>query len=164
MTCHFSRSLLFGGVLIFAGLAPAGISAAPTVVSCSPTKVKAALSILDSSTTVQSFVNMPEAAVNFVQGGKKPSCVIVRFSAEVAAAQNTAMFVRAVLDNATVAIPSPQQFTVNQGPIFAFAAHSYDFVFPSVTPGTHIVRMQYGSSNGEDVRMQNRATIVHFAP
>ena len=66
--------------LLLALLPPAAAPAAPTVVTCAPTKLKVAVSLLEPSVTESSsFVTVPETHVGFTQGGSSKSCVIVRF-------------------------------------------------------------------------------------
>jgi hypothetical protein len=154
--------LLCGGVPIFAALTPSTASAAAVSFTCSPTKVNGSASALvDTSTTSGTFVNIPEAAVNFHQGGVSASCVIVRFSAE--AYSNNLVIVRAYLDRTTAALPNEVIYT-GHDPNFLVRVRSYEFVFPSVAPGNHTVRMQFRSGDGESALVTRYNTIVQFAP
>ena len=74
MTTRVLGPLLCGGLLMFAVLTPATAPAAPVSFACSPTKVKGSASALDGSLkTSTTYGNIPEATVNFVQGGASAS-------------------------------------------------------------------------------------------
>jgi hypothetical protein len=161
MTIRFVGPLLCGTSLLLALLTPVVAPAAPTTVSCSPTKVKIVASSLQNiSKTVGDYSNIPEAAVAFTQAGPAASCVIVRFSteAEVPGANNVA--IRAFLDNASSAVPALIYYSGDNGG--TRSAHSYEFVFPSVTPGAHTVRMQFSSTGGTIVTLHRHTTVVQF--
>lgn len=164
MTIRFIGPLLCGGLLLLAVLTPATAPAAPVIFHCSPTKVKGSASALDNSTTTSTtFVNIPEATVTFTQGGAHASCVIVRFSA-VAMGGSDNIFVRAFLDQTTAAIPDDVRYTRSQS--FTSEAHSFEFIFPRVAPGSHAIRMQFRaeSSGGGGVTVDRHTTVVQFAP
>ncbi len=76
---------------------------------------------------------------------------------------NNIVFVRAYLDNTTAALPFEVQYSGDDGN-FAHA-HSYEFVFPSVAPGAHVVRGEFRSNlNGNTVTVLRHTTVVQFAP
>ena len=160
MAMNFSRSLIAGSLLSVA-LVPVEAPAAPTVFSCSPTKVIGVASVAAGSVVSTSFVNIPEAGVNFTQGGAAASCVIVRFSAETLAGIGGAdiLFVRAFLDNTTAAQPPFARYSAVEN---VYRAHTFEFVFPSVTPGAHTIRMQYRSSSGSLVSVGLHTLVVHY--
>jgi len=148
-------------------LPPAAAPAAPTVVTCAPTKLKVAVSLLEPSVTESSsFVTVPETHVGFTQGGSSKSCVIVRFSAETfASGPDSAVRVRALLDNTKVAIPAEVTYSAVDN--FDRAAHSYEFVFPNVAPGNHTIKMQFRSANSCNcfvVSIGVHTTVVQFEP
>ena len=132
-----------GAAAVLLAAFTAGASAATTVI-CNPTKVKASVSVAVGETTSLSFVNLADAKFSFTQGGSGASCVLVRFSAVTYAETGTAVFVRATLDNTAEAIPAQVQYSGNDGN--AARAHSYEFVFPAVAPGSHTLRMQFRSA------------------
>jgi hypothetical protein len=149
MKFHSILPSLCGCLLL---LSASTASAATKTVSCSPTKLKILSSTptLDFSTNSTIFVDVPESTLSFVQGGSVASCVIVRFSAEVSSKDN-GLSVRPLLDVSTVALPSSVGFggmecipTVG----CTTRAHSFEFVFPHVAPGTHLLRMQYNAAFG----------------
>jgi hypothetical protein len=135
--------------------------AAPTVVVCQPTKVKAAASGLGVCVSSTSFATIPETSINFVQGGAGASCVIVLFTAEAATlTASGGMWVRALLDGTTTGLPAGVQF--KNGDVIASQAAS--FIFPSVAPGSHNIKMQWERKPGSDACVGPHNTIVHYAP
>ena len=143
--------------------------AAPVTGSCSPTKVKFIASSLFDPTTSLTFMNLPESVVNFTQGGTSPSCVIVSFSADPISAPQipgnpAPLTVRAVLDGVTLALPN--EVDLSDGGDDGNQARSFDFIFPSVAPGPHSVRIQFktvsAGLSGTTVNRHN--VIVNFAP
>jgi hypothetical protein len=157
------------GILVAAALfsvgAAAPAAAAPTSVSCAaPAQLKATIAEVNliSATTSTALTNIPQAKVNFVQGGAAASCVIVRFSAETLADGTPgAMLVQAILDGVSIALPGEVRFGVEDE---ATVARSYDFIFKQVAPGSHELQMQYRSSNGVNVLMGPRTTSVLSQP
>ena len=163
MAFRFSGRFLCSGLFLFVALAPAPSLGAATTVACnpSPTNLKAKISEAEPPDfeDSQTFTNVPHTSVTFTQGGAVPTCVIVRFSAQVGASNGTNMHVRAVLDGATLALPPEVRFAFTAD---TSAARSYEFIFPSVAPGKHVLRMQYQSSNGSSMNISNRSTIVLY--
>jgi hypothetical protein len=100
---------------------------------------------LTQSTNSPTLVDVDRSFRSFTVGGNKPSCVIVRFSAQ-AFAPGIGEFirVRALLDGKP-SIENEIQM-VAESVSFSEAA-AYTFLFPSVSPGVHSVRMQYRSPN-----------------
>ena len=131
--------------------------------ACSPAKVKYNASLFaNSPTTSTSFVNIPDASISFTQGGTKASCVVVRFSAESHVQGADSVVVRAYLDKTTSAIPAEIIYSSGDG--FNTNAHAFEYIFPDVAPGHHVVNMQYKSLNGTSVNIYYRTTVVQFAP
>jgi hypothetical protein len=128
--------------------------AAPVKGSCSPTKVDYSASVVNGQRTSDVFGNIPEAAINFVQGGNSPSCVIVKFSAVTFGDQ---LLIRALLDG--VAVPVPDEVLYSSGDSQG-DAHSFYFVFPSVAPGNHTIRMQYRLANTPGAAIVQRHTTL----
>jgi hypothetical protein len=104
--------------------------------------------------------------VPFTQGGANASCVIVHFSA-LAYARTTTMFVRARIGRID-AIPAVMQLTGDDDENLqggAARARSVIFIFPSIAPGDHTLRIEYRSGqNGNRVWIHNHTTLVQFAP
>ena len=106
-------------------------------------------------TTSQSFVNLPQARVAFRQGGKN------RFSAVPDANRNMAFL--ALLDGSETALPSQGQ--ISGGEDLGPNVRRFTFIFPSVSPGSHTVQIQYNmTSAGGFADMNAHNTIVQFAP
>lgn len=167
MVC--SNTTVLAGAMIGTLLAASATSAAPTIGSCSPTMVKfIASDPTFFQTTSTTFVNLPQSAVNFTQGGTGPSCVIVSVSAvpdAVASSPPTPapMTVRVMLDGTTAALPNEVDFS--DGADTGNQVRSFDFIFPSVAPGAHNVRVQFKASPDAGFTDMNRHNvIVQFAP
>src|SRR5689334_18936441 len=73
--------------------------------TCSPTRAKFVNDPDIRPTTSTTFVALPGAAINFVQGGASASCVIVQFSAAVITSTNAQLTIQATLDGTTNALP-----------------------------------------------------------
>jgi len=41
---------------------------------------------------------------------------------------------------------------------------SFEFIFPSVAPGNHTVRMQFSSDKGNLVHVKNHNMVVQYTP
>jgi hypothetical protein len=108
---------------------------------------------VNQSTDSTTFIDVDRSLRSFNVGGAGSSCVVVRFSAQVRAQGIFEhMRVQALLDGK----PSIE------GPVTLVAesedfseAHSYTFLFPSVSPGFHNVRMQYRSGNAGTVDLND---------
>jgi hypothetical protein len=137
-------------------------SADPAGGACRPRAVKYAASTEAAfRTNSNSYVDLPQARVAFRQGGAKPGCVLVRFSAAPKVTGFASMEFRATLDGVE-GMPFEAQGSdgVDRGP----TAHRFTFIFPSVEPGAHVVQMQYVSLSGVLVAMNAHNTIVWFTP
>jgi hypothetical protein len=159
---HCSMRILrsVGAALVLATLTPATASAFTTTGSCSPSRVRYAVSdSFDISVDSPTYKNMRQAAVTFTQGGTAPSCVLVRFSAG-ATSNGDSLLVRAVIDDAIIALPPERLFMrTNEG-----GQQTVDFVFPSIAPGTHILRIQGNSDNATAADVNFPMIIIHHAP
>jgi hypothetical protein len=132
--------------------------------SCSPTKVKfiASEGIFQIDST--SFQTAPESTLAFVQGGAQPSCVIVSVSAQPIASGGSALTIRLTLDgNAQIALPNT--VVLSDGGDGGNQTRSFDFIFPSVEPGRHTLRLQAKTSDALEFTDLNRHNIIiQFAP
>jgi hypothetical protein len=151
------RPLILAGLLLPAGFAPAMAS----VVSCSPTKMRIKTMTGTVSTNSNTFKSIPEAAITFTQGGTAPSCVVVRFSAASSVTVSGVSRIVARLDGVTDAEPGSVQFS---GENVGSVAHSFDFLFPSVAPGAHTVRMMYRTNGTGTVFVDERVLVVQHVP
>jgi hypothetical protein len=136
----------------------------PRVVgACNPTKVKFALSTHDTGTASTSPVNITETGMNFTQA--KTGCVIVDFPASTGLSDPPpgAMFIRAVLTQgggeALTVRPEMVRLSFSSSD---FDTRTLEFVFPNVTPGSYVLRMQVNSSNGGGVSVDFPNTVVRY--
>jgi hypothetical protein len=137
------------------GQAPeAKVSARQFLEKCGNTPIaEFVVDSLSQSTNSTGFVDVARSFRSFSVGGTKPSCVIVRFSAQAFAnGLGEAMIVQALLDG-KVSIEGPILFVADSD--FFAGAHAYTFLFPSVSPGQHSVRMEYRSLNSGTVAIND---------
>ena len=66
-----------------------------------------------------------------------------------------------MLDNVTLAQPTSIGFS---GENVSSVAHAVDFVFPSVAPGSHTLRILVSVGVGDTVYMDSRTIVVQHAP
>lgn len=103
---------------------------------------------IDKFTSSSSFVNVPNAGVSFSQGGTGSGCVIVTFTAEAFAPGGRLLQVRARLDDSVTAAPETVFLSGDDdedGDGRWARSRAFTFIFPSVAPGSHFVRMQFRS-------------------
>ena len=141
MSFRFVSLLLVAGLLLFA------LSNQAMAVVCSPTKMSIRVGTGTVSTSSTTFTVIPLTAIAFTQGGTGPSCVVVRFSGASSVVGGGVSRLQAVLDG-TVAEPNSVSFS---GENVGSVAHAFEFVFPSVPPGSHTLRMLYRVNNGTPV-------------
>ena len=128
---------------------------------CQPNEVKyAASSLINSNTQSEEFVIVPEATINFTQGGTRPSCVIVQFSGHSFSPVGNSLDLRAVLNNTTAGLPAEIQFAANDPNLYT--TRTAIFIFHNVTPGRHLIKMQFKSSGGDRVEIGVHNTLVHY--
>jgi hypothetical protein len=114
----------------------------------------------NSTTTSGTFVTLPEATVPFTTKFST-DCVMVHFSAWIDA-KSRPVFIRAFLNNTTAALPLEVEFSAGASANERSAA-SFFFVFPSIPPGNHTLRIQYRSGvAGQPVNIKRHNTIVYF--
>jgi hypothetical protein len=110
-----------------------------------------------ATTNSTSYVNVPNAAVAFSQGGNTTQCIVVNFSAW-AFAPNALLDVRAQLDGVDMAPGGDQQFAAKDD-TFAFS-HAFSWA-ANATPGAHTVQIQFKSFDGAGVFIHKHTTSVH---
>ncbi|MPZ58480.1 MAG: hypothetical protein GEU91_18710 [Rhizobiales bacterium] len=135
------------------GVAPAAAGA------CSPNKIAYKTSDVSVNMSSNVFAVVPQTLVAFTQGGASPSCVIVRYSA-MAAAQESWIPLRVVLDGSVIAEPGVISYEGETEIIGISLARSFDFVFPAVAPGAHRVRVDWRSFRSTIIYMHRRTIIV----
>ena len=132
----------------------AAVADAATTGACSPTKTNYLAT--DSpgavgSTTV--FSDIAEGTLTFTQGGTSRSCVIVQFFADTQV-QNNTIYVRPLLDGN---VGTPQEARYLSVLNFEGGARSMAFVYASVAPGKHTIRIQFRT----DSTANNIAIYAH---
>jgi len=149
------------------GVPPGQAGAAGPAVTgtCKATKISFATGETTGlSTTSTAYVAMPDMSVTFKIGGTATVCVKVEFSAFVFAALDRLIFVRALMDGATVGSPSEVQFSGDddeEGDGKWARSHAFNFAFPTVAPGTHTIIIQWKSFDGGTVFVHKRSMFVH---
>jgi hypothetical protein len=158
------------GQLSRSGLAPGTRqSRAPALTGqCKVSKVSYATGEdTGNSTTSTSYVDVPGMSSTFTEGGTVTRCVTVEYTAFVFAAEgDNLMFVRALLDGVTVASPSETQFdgdSDEDGDFQWARSHAFNFVFPSVAPGSHTIKIQWRSLDGGTIFTHRRTLLVGHA-
>ena len=153
----------FGLAAFFAVLVMCtAIADAATRGRCAPTKTEY---LASEATTVATttgnvdFVTVNEGTVNFTQGGTGPSCVIVQLFMVVAVNNNLA-YVRARLDS-TQGAPGEIGYVGSETAVRTDVAGAMAFVFPSVAPGSHRVRIQIGASSGTVTAFEHTILVLH---
>jgi len=115
------------------------------------------------STSSGTFVDLPGTSLTFTQGGTAASCVEVDFTAMTFAAGGALLDVQPVLDGATLGVPSATQLSgdddENANGRWS-RSHAFDFIFPSVAPGSHTMKMQFESVVGGTVFINRNAMLV----
>jgi hypothetical protein len=120
---------------------------------------------LAQSTTSTAFVDIPDMTVAFTIGGSgQKNCVKVEFSAFTFAALNRLLYVRALLDGATVASPSEVQFSGDDDEDADgnwARSHAFNFEFKDIPAGPHTIKIQFRSFDGGTVFVHRRSVFVH---
>jgi len=144
------------------GLAPSGSKGKPgTVVtgSCpTPGTHFVAADDTGNSTISTTYVDVPNMTVTFTAGGTRSFCATATFSAFTFAPGDALLAVQALMDGTVVGAPGEQQFSGDDG-VWA-VSHAFTFVFPSVAPGAHTIKIQYRSFDGKTVFMHRRSLVV----
>lgn len=119
---------------------------------------------INKSTSSTGFVNVPNSSVSINQGGTGSSCVIVNFTAETFAPGDALMQIRARLDSSVTAAPGVVQLSGDDdenGNGDWSRSHAFIFIFPSVAPGWHNVRIQFRSVDSfREVTIHKHTVVV----
>jgi hypothetical protein len=136
------------------GQAPGSKVGARAVSNCNgATKIDVAQSGVSQTTSSTAFVDVVGSSITFTT--KATKCVLVDFSGQVfSPGASGLMFVQAVLDG-SASVDGAIQFQSESNSLSN--AHAYNFIFPSVSIGTHTVKMQYRTNNAA-----NAVTINDF--
>jgi hypothetical protein len=144
-------------VLAFAALLSVGASDAFAAKGkCSTPKTAYRTETDVVATTSTSFVPVPKTGVSFKQGGNKASCVVVRFS--VLPDADYIVYIRPVIDSTILATPTNVQLEYNS-PSY-LSTRSFEFVFPEIEPGKHVLRMEWVTYGGQQVQFFRRTVTV----
>jgi hypothetical protein len=149
-----------GAAFFLAGALMPAAAAAATAAKCQPTKVTAVASDVFVATTSTTFVPLTGAGRKFIQGGSRPSCVLVRFEGYVATADNTVISISAAIDGATIA-PNEVQLAYDA---VVYQPRAWTFIIPKVAPGEHRIGFKFRTNNGNGVSVNRSNTIIHYAP
>ena len=151
------RRTVLGAALMLVSLWPAAASALE--VSCVADRVTArAVSSGGGSTNSNSFVNVPDTAVDVTIGGANPTCVIVVFTAHTQTTSNENMAIRARLEGGG-GNSTPSEYATGPGTGVS-ETRTAQFIFDNVEPGTYTARMQFRSISGGTTVTLGRPTIV----
>jgi len=128
--------------------------AAKDVCTVNTAKAKAATG--EVSTTSIEFVNVNNMKIPFTQRGSGEGCVIVSFSAEAEAVDET-LYLQVLIDGE----PCPLSGTYfTRGP--GLADRAMNFLCPGISPGKHTAQVQFLSGGGDEVLLVYRTMIVWF--
>jgi hypothetical protein len=161
-------SLLFAGN-VFAeegvGIAPSASAESDSVDpqfhvgTCIAKRASYATKFSNTSTASIAFIDVPEMIVSFNIPGAINSCLIVDTSFQAfAPGASVVMLARAVLDGFFVGQPGEFQIVGGATDVFS-DSYNNQWVFPSVAPGFHTVKMQFRSNAGAFVHI-NRGTMI----
>jgi hypothetical protein len=144
-----------------AGPGEAGASKAGTkaISNCNgASRIFVTQSSSSQTTSSTAFVDVIGSLTSFTTTATK--CVIIDFSAQAFAPPTASglMFVRALLDGVTASVDGEIQFVAQSNTLSD--AHSYNFVFPSVSIGAHNVRMQFRTNNAANAVTINGFNMV----
>jgi len=148
----------FFGVLL---MSTASVDAA-TRGRCAPTKTEYLASEASTGATTTGnvdFVTVNEGTVNFTQGGTGSSCVIVQLFM-VVSVNNNGAYVRARLDG-TQGAPGEIGYLSSEAAVRTDVSGAMAFVFPSVAPGSHRIRIQIGASSGTVTAFEHTILVLH---
>lgn len=129
--------------------------------TCTESGIGYSVSTTFQTTSSKSFTDVSGTQISFTQGST--GCVEVSFSGEVGTVAGETMRAQAVLDNKTVCIPGNNLFG-SQGTTDNPADRAMNYICPSVSAGSHSIKIQFASTFGRKVGLDYRTTIVRYAP
>jgi hypothetical protein len=143
------------GFLIISAVVP---SRAETFAgNCSTNAVAFRISDERLSTTSTTPKPIPGVAVNFVQGGTSPDCVVVQFSSLANTTTTNASFIYFNLDGLET-----NQLYANKLNVAQTGVYTVVFAFNDVAPGSHTLRMRLASSDGTGVSVDLTRTLAYY--
>jgi|SRR5579871_587872 len=111
-------------------------------------------------TSKTSWTTVTGTTVSFKQGSA--GCVEVSFSGEAATTPGDNLLARVLLDGSTACSPTDNLFGA-EGNSDNPADRAMNYICPSVSAGSHTVKVQFASRFGAKVGLDYRTTIVRFA-
>ena len=163
------RNLLLGSALIVPTALPAPAAGfhdnqapiAATAGTCTEGAAGYSVSTAFQSTNRTSWTTVNGTTLSFKQGAA--GCVEVSFTAEAGTVPGDNLLARVVLDTSTICTPTNNLFGA-QGNSDNPADRAMNFICPSVSAGSHTVKVQFASRFGRKVGLDYRTTIVRYAP
>jgi hypothetical protein len=163
----FSKALLLVASIALLSVPPIDAShsaPAPRITgSCSPTKVRYALSTRGTTTTSTDPVTIADTAISFTQA--KTGCVIVDFTAfkELDDPPPGTIVIRPLLKNSSgAALPARPSTVVLNLATGNGDVRTIQFMFPDVVPGNYTLRMQMNSMSGGGILVSAPNVVVHY--
>ena len=129
--------------------------------TCTESAAGYSVSTAFQSTSKTSWTTVNGTTLSFKQGSA--GCVEVSFSAETGTLPGDNLLARVVLDSSTVCTPTNNLFGA-EGNSDNPADRAMNFICPSVSAGSHSVKVQFASRFGAKVGIEYRTTIVRYAP
>lgn len=136
-------------------------TAGVTTGTCTESAAGYSISTAFQSTRSKSWTTVNGTTLSFKQGSA--GCVEVSFSAETGTLPGDNLLTRVVLDNETACAPTNNFFGA-EGNSDNPADRAMNFICPSVSAGSHNVKVQFASRFGGKVGIEYRTTIVRYAP
>lgn len=135
--------------------------AVPTAGTCTESAAGYSVSTAFQTTSRTTWTTVNGTTLSFNQGSA--GCVEVSFSAEAGTVPGDNLLARVVLDTSTICTPTNNLFGA-QGNSDNPADRAMNFICPSVSAGSHTVKVQFASRFGRKVGLDYRTTIVRYAP
>jgi|SRR5215469_1268698 len=129
--------------------------------TCTESAAGYSVSTSFQSTRRTSWSTVNGTTISFKQGSA--GCVEVSFSGEAGTLPGDNLLARVVLDTSTICTPTNNLFGA-EGSSDNPADRAMNFICPSVSAGSHTVKVQFASRFGGKVGLDYRTTIVHYAP
>jgi hypothetical protein len=165
VTCRLSRGMVALLAVVALGPGPLPAGAVSVTTSCGTlSRVKtridrpAAPMIASSS----AYADVGNSSLSFTIGGSGKSCVIVTYAGRMRAVTPEALWMRAVMDGSKIGEPGEVVMTADDGGAGSYAAHSFTWLFPSVSPGGHVVKFQFRTELGSPAGIFQHTVVVQY--
>ena len=101
------------------------------------------------TTSSTSLIDLTGASINVIQGVSPRGCVILNASFEILSTNAGSVRAQAFLDGS---ISSHAGLVVlTEGPMSIGTSSDFNFIFPDVSPGAHVVKLQVLSGSGQSI-------------